>query len=217
MGDLRRELAAYGRRLVSRGLVAGTGGNLSARDGRVAWISPSGVALEDLSARILCRVDIESGRQLEGRMRPSSETRMHLEIYRECGDAVACIFHTHSPWASGVISSRGDVRPMFAEVVVELGEIAVVPYHTPGSAELAAVVRAAVAGGAETVFLVNHGVVALGRSLRQAYYRCCVAEDAARSYIAAVLAGGPRFLSDEEAVKLKKMLATEYRRSLIEK
>lgn len=214
MGILRQDLAEYGRRLAQRGLTAGAGGNISAREGRWIWVKPSGFAMEDLSGKDMCCVELDTGRQIEGRFRPTSELPMHLAVYRARPD-IRAVFHTHSPWASGVITSDADIRPMFAEVVQDLGGMCTVPYLTTGSRELADAVAEA-AREHETIFLVGHGVVALGRSLKQAYYRCCVAEDAAKSFLAASLVGKPKFLTDEQIAELKRLEAGAYRARIAE-
>lgn len=211
---VRQELAKYANRIAARGLTAGAGGNISARDGRVVWIKPSGLAMEELTGKDMSCVDGETGRLVEGR-KPSSELPLHLAVYRARPDIMA-VFHTHSPWACGVISSGADVRPMFAEVVNDLGGVAVVPYLITGSQDLANAVAEAAAKN-ETIFMANHGVVALGRSMKQAYYRCCVAEDAARSFVAASLAGKPQFLTDEQIAQLRKLEAGEYRTRMAER
>jgi len=210
---VRQELASYGQRIAARGLTAGAGGNISAREGRVMWVKPSGFAMEALTGKDMCCVDIETGRLVEGR-KPTSELPMHLALYRACPE-LAAVFHTHSPWASGVITSDADVRPMFAEVVNDLGGIAVVPYQTTGTRELAEAVAEA-AGEGETIFMVHHGVVALGKSMKQAYYRCCVAEDAAKSFVGASIVGKPRFLTDDQVAELRKLEAGAYRTRVAE-
>ncbi|NCC51070.1 MAG: class II aldolase/adducin family protein [Spartobacteria bacterium] len=214
MAIIRQELAGYGQRIAARGLTAGAGGNISARDGRFLWIKPSGLAMEELRGRDMTCVDLACGAVIEGRFKPSSELPLHLGIYRARPD-VNAIFHTHSPWASGVITSDADIRPMFAEVVNDLGGITTVPYIITGSRNLAdAVTEAALQH--ETIFMMNHGVVALGRSMKQAYFRCCVAEDAAKSFVAASLAGNPRFLSHGQIQELMALETAAYRTRMAE-
>lgn len=215
MTNIRQELARYGRMLAQAGLTAGAGGNLSARDGRLVWVKPSGLAMEELQGRDLCCVDAQSGRQIEGRLKPSSELPMHLAVYRQRPD-VQAIFHTHSPWACGVISAGIEFKPMFPEVINDLGGTAMVPYHLTSTRELADAVAAA-AREHDTLFMANHGVVALGRTMKQAYYRCCVVEDAAKSFVAAAVVGRPVFLTEAQIAELKRLEAGAYRVQMMEK
>lgn len=216
MTIIRQELAEFGRKIAEAGLTAGAGGNISARDGRLVWVKPSGLAMADLKGTDLCCIDIDSGKQIDGKLKATSELPMHLAVYRARPD-IRAIFHTHSPWASGLVSTTGsDFKPMFAEVINDLGGIATVPYVTPSTRELADAVAEA-ARTSETLFLQNHGVVALGKTMKQAFFRCCVAEDAAKSFIAASVTGTPAFLSKEQIAELKKLSAGEYRTRMAER
>lgn len=211
---VRQELARYARMIAQARLTSGAGGNISARDGRLVWVKPSGLAMEELKSTDLVCVDADSGRVVEGKLRPTSELPMHLAVYRARED-VQAVFHTHSPWASGVITAGVDVRPMFAEVVNDLGGVIAIPYKMTSTQDLADAVADA-AKTQETIFLTNHGVVALGRTMRQAYFRCCVAEDAARSFVAASVVGKPAFLTEEQIGELRKLEAGAYRSKLME-
>jgi L-fuculose-phosphate aldolase len=139
---------------------------------------------------------------------------MHLAIYRARPDATA-VFHTHSPWASGVISSGAEFKPMFAEFICDLGRVGTVPYITPTTQKLADAV-AATAAGCDTIFMANHGVLALGATMKQAYYRCVVVEDAAKSMVAACVVGRPRFLTDAEIAELMALEGPRHRVKMME-
>jgi len=193
MADIRVELTNYGVKIARAGLVAGAGGNISARDGDVIWMKPSGLAMDEMGVSDLCGLDLKSGKQIAGRNSPTSEFNMHLAIYRVRPEVTA-VFHTHSPWASGVISSGVKMKPMFAEFINDLGRVTTIPYVTPTTMDLALVVEKA-AKNHDTIFMVNHGVLALGRVMKQAFRRCMVAEQAAISLMAASVVGKPRFLS----------------------
>jgi len=209
MFDSLTQLANYGRRLAQQGLCAGAGGNISYRDGNVIWVKPSGFSMEDLKVSHFAGINLATGKQLRGDYRASSEAPMHLEIYRRC-PAVNAIFHTHPPWLCGVISSDAEFKPMFPEVVADLGGMIKLPYMLTGSQELAnAVAEAAITHG--TILMQNHGLVCTGTSMKQAYFRSCVAEDAAKSFVAACSVGKPRFLTDQEISDLQKLEGMSYR------
>ena len=214
MTIVRQELAEYGHRIAAAGLTAGAGGNISAREGRLVWVKPSGLAMEELKGTDICAVDIDSGRLVEGKLRPTSELPMHLAVYKIRPD-INAIFHTHSPWASGVISAGIEIKPMFAEVINDLGSVAQVPYLQTGTRKLAEAVAEA-AKGNDTIFMANHGVVTLGKTMKQSYFRACVAEDAAKSFVAASIVGRPAFLTEEQIAELKKLEAGAYRTRMAE-
>jgi len=202
MADIRAELIKYGKKIAQFGLVAGAGGNISARDGNLVWMKPSGFAMDEMKPNDLCGLNLKSGKQMVGKNKPTSEFNMHLAIYRVRPEVTA-VFHTHSPWASGVISSGVEFKPMFAEFINDLGRVTTIPYVTPTTMELAKVVEK-VARDHDTIFMVNHGVLALGQAMKQAFCRCLAVENAAISLVAASVAGKPRFLTPGQQEDLKK-------------
>ncbi len=209
MSRTAEALVAYGVKIVNAGLVAGAGGNISAREGDDIWMKPSGCAMDDMTPADLCRIRLSDGKQVGGPHKPTSEVNMHLGVYR-CRPEVQAVFHTHSPWASGVISSGETLRPMFAEFICDLGVVGTVPYVTPTTQDLADAV-AEQARNCDTLFMENHGILAVGMTMKQAYYRCVVVEDAAKSQIAAAIVGTPRFLSEREIADLMALEAPRHR------
>ena len=210
MMGVREKLVGYGIKTVKAGLVAGAGGNISAREGNTVWMKPTGVAMDDMGSDDLCGMDLETGEQLSGDYQPTSEVIMHLAIYKARPE-IASVFHTHSPWASGVISAGVEIRPMFAEFVCDLGRTGTVPYVTPTTVALAEVVADKMRE-CDTIFMVNHGVVAVGLTIREAYYRVVVVEDAAKSLVAATVVGKPSFLSQAQVDEILSLDAVELRK-----
>jgi L-ribulose-5-phosphate 4-epimerase len=95
--DLREEVCAVNKQIVSAGLVTLTWGNASAVDraSGIMAIKPSGVAYETLTADDIVLVDVGSAEVVEGRLRPSSDTPTHLVLYRAF-EQIGGIVHTHS-------------------------------------------------------------------------------------------------------------------------
>lgn len=215
MASIRAELIKYGVKIAQAGLVAGAGGNISARDGTTIWMKPSGFAMDDMTEDDLCGMDLATGRQTSGRHKPTSEVNMHLGIYRARPDAQV-IFHVHSPWASGIFSSGAELKPMFAEFICDLGRVGRIPYITPTTQALADAVTTT-GTTCETIFMENHGMIALGVNMKQAFYRCVVVEDAAKSMIAACITGKPRFLTTQEQSELVALSGVQHRISQMSK
>jgi len=212
--SVREELVRFGVKIAQARLVAGAGGNISAREGGIVWMKPSGFAMDDLAPEDLCGMDLASGRQLQGPNRPTSEVNMHLAVYKARPEITA-IFHTHSPWASGVISSGAELKAMFAEFVCDLGRVGTIPYVTPTTQDLAQAAAEA-AKESDTIFMVNHGILALGVTMKQAFYKCVVVEDAAISMVAAAAVGKPRFLNHKEIRELMALDAPKHRVRMME-
>ena len=92
-------------------LVKFTWGNVSEIDRKnsVMGIKPSGVEYKDLTPQDIVIVDLETGRVAEGNLKPSSDTKTHLELYRSF-ENIGGIVHTHSPWAT-IFSQMGEEIP----------------------------------------------------------------------------------------------------------
>ncbi|WP_019229823.1 L-ribulose-5-phosphate 4-epimerase [Sedimentibacter sp. B4] len=92
-------------------LVKFTWGNVSEidRENSIIGIKPSGIEYEDLTPNDIVIVDLETGKVVEGNLKPSSDTKTHLEIYRNF-DNVGGIVHTHSQWAT-IFSQIGEEIP----------------------------------------------------------------------------------------------------------
>ena len=100
MKELKEQVLEANLELVRRGLVIYTWGNVSAIDrerGLVA-IKPSGVKYEVLAADDIVVLDLD-GKTVDGRLKPSSDTSTHLEIYKAFPSAGAVV-HTHSTYAT---------------------------------------------------------------------------------------------------------------------
>ncbi len=212
---VREELVAYGVKIARAGLVAGAGGNLSAREGNIVWMKPSGFALDELAPDDLSGMDLATGVQIQGIQKPTSEVNMHLAIYRKRPD-VAAVFHTHSPWASGVISAGVELKAMFAEFVNDLGRTGTLPYITPTTQKLADAMGD-FAATHDTIFMVNHGVLAVGVTMKQAYFRVVVTEDAAKSFVAASIVGKPRLFTQAQIDDILSLDAVKHRTKMVEK
>ena len=96
--SLRAEIVAAAQEMLRLGLVAGTSGNVSAREGELAHITPSGMPYPEIDEADLVTLSA-AGEVVEGRREPSSERRVHLAVY-DARPEVAAIVHTHSVHAT---------------------------------------------------------------------------------------------------------------------
>jgi L-fuculose-phosphate aldolase len=214
--SLKAEIARYSARIVHRGLAVGPGGNTSVRDGHLMWISPSGYALDDIAESSWVPVTIATGESPAESPRPSSEVSMHLAIYRERQD-VDAIVHTHPPHTIGIVASGYDDIPfLFPDHVAIVGKLPCIEYVPPCTRELAeAVIDAMRAPAVNGLLMRNHGLITIGKTVKEAYYRTEVVEDAARVYWIARSVGTPRVLSALEAEEILGMEAERYRQRLL--
>ena len=192
-----------GRRLLATGLVAGTQGNVSARDADTGFIaiSPSGMEYDRIEADDVPVVDLR-GHPVEGHRRPSTELPTHLAIYRQRPD-VGAIVHTHSPYATALAVLGWSLPPILGEAAAVLGgEVRVAPYATTGTELLGRYAVEALADR-QAVLLKNHGAVAVGPDLREALHAALVLESTARIYWTARLAGPVVELPPDEVARIR--------------
>jgi L-fuculose-phosphate aldolase len=205
--SLEREAAGVAialvcRRLYERGLVAGPDGNVSVRlhDGSIV-VTPSGMSKVDVTPDDLVLVDPE-GRVLDGKGNPSSELRMHLRIYERRAD-VSAVVHAHPPTATGfAVAGESFMAPVLPEVILQMGEVPIVRYATPGTAELADSFDPYLARH-DAFLMANHGATTVGPTLEVAHQRMESLEHAARIILAARMLGRVNELSPADVKALR--------------
>lgn len=190
-----------GRRLDAKGFIASNDGNLSLREPDGTFlVTARGARKGYLETDEIVRVDA-AGSLLHGRRAPSTETGMHLAIYRARPDLHAVV-HAHPPVATGFSVAR---EPMDAcilpEIILTLGSVPIAPYSTPGTAELGDQLLPHVRRH-DVILLANHGAVACGPDLEEAYFRMERLEHTARILLAARLLGRVEVLGSSEVERL---------------
>lgn len=185
------------RRLDALGFMPSKSGNVSVRIEAGFRITPSGLPYAALAEADL--VDMApDGRVLAGERRPSSEWRLHAEIYAARPDAQA-IVHTHSPRATALSCARRGLPPFHYMIALAGGgDIRCSAYATFGTAQLALAAIPALAGR-RACLLANHGVVAIGSSSAAAETLAREVENLAGQYLDLLAAGlAPVLLTPEE-------------------
>jgi L-fuculose-phosphate aldolase len=195
--QLRRDIVDLVRKFSPTGLSFGRSGNVSARSANGGFlITPSGVDYEDLKPYDLNELDL-AGNNIFGRLKPSTEWRMHCAIYQARKD-INAIVHVHSPYATGVACTRKPI-PAFHYMVTVLGgdQIPCAEYATFGTEELARKAVTAL-GSLKACLLANHGQVTVAEDLITAFRHAGEVENLAKQYCISVMAGGPALLDAGE-------------------
>ncbi|MBM3142913.1 MAG: class II aldolase/adducin family protein [Chloroflexi bacterium] len=175
--------------MVRTGLAVGTAGNVSLRlkdpSGReLLAITPSGRYYDSLNVDDIVVVDF-AGQRVEGELRASIETVMHVEVYK-ARKKVNAIVHAHPAFCSVIAVAGLDIPPLIDEQVILIGgEIRVAQYGFPGTPELARNAVLAL-GPRNAVILANHGALSVGRDMREALTICELAEEMAKIYVSAL-------------------------------
>src|SRR3954465_11812401 len=193
--DERRRVADAANRLAAAGLVHGTAGNVSARDGEHVAITPTGAVLADVPPDQVTVVDL-AGNVVDGRLAPTSEADMHLGVYERYG--AGAVVHTHAPVATALSCVLEDELPcVHYEMLLLGGTVRIAPYATFGTPELAASAVAALEGRTAAL-LANHGTIAFGADLDAALRATELLEWAAGVYWRAAQVGAPRALDERQ-------------------
>jgi L-fuculose-phosphate aldolase len=205
LDSLRADVAAASRRLAAAGLVRGTSGNVSAREGDLVAITPTGAVLATLEADQIAVVQTD-GAQVEGPLAPTSEIDLHLGVYARYQSG--SVVHTHAPAATAVACVLRDELPCIHYEMLALGgAVRVAQYATFGTAELAANVADALEGRA-AVLLANHGTVTHGPDLAAAVNATELLEWAADLYARAAVLGEPAELDRDQLAAVAEAVAS---------
>lgn len=193
---LRRELQQTARRLHTIGLTAAATGNVSVRCNDGLLITPSGIDYDDMQPPDLVLLDMD-GTMAAGSRRPSSEWRIHCDIYRRRPEFGA-IVHTHSAHATAVACQRRAIPP-FHYMVTRAGghDVRCAEYATFGTQALSDNVLAALAERSACL-LANHGLIAAAADLTGALRLAWEMEELARQYCLTLQMGEPVLLDADE-------------------
>jgi L-fuculose-phosphate aldolase len=205
LAEEREELAVAGRRIAAGGLVVNAAGNLSARTGDLVAVTPTGAALGGLRPEDCPVLELATGRLLEGGCAPTSETPLHLAVYRAYPEAGA-IAHAHSLAATAHGCVRDDVPLLHYAMLTLGGELRVAPYATYGTDALAEVVVEAL-DGRSAALMRNHGSIAFGEGLAQAVERLELTEWLCELYARASALGEPRPIPEAQRAEVAGKLA----------
>ncbi|HEV7846713.1 MAG TPA: class II aldolase/adducin family protein [Thermoleophilaceae bacterium] len=191
---VRQQVAAVSRRLAADGLVLGTAGNVSARQGDQVAITPTGAVLSEVEAGDVSVVDLDGG-QLAGGLAPTSELDLHLGVYNRY-DAGAVV-HTHAPMATALACVIDEVPCVHYGMLALGGSVRVAPYATYGTPELANVVLDALEGR-RAALMANHGAIVYAEDLDGALELALLLEWACAVYWRAATIGEPRVLDQQQ-------------------
>lgn len=181
------DLTHAGRTVVERGLVLGSGGNLSARlDADTFVVTATGTWLDELAPRDFAVVSVEHGPEGAG-PRPSVEWRLHQMTYAVRPD-VRAVVHLHPQHVLLIDALGAPLRLLTSDHQMYVGAPARVPFLPAGSTEVAEAAADA-ARGCDTIVLAHHGCSALGDSVRMALRRAMNLEEAAMMTYRLLLAG----------------------------
>ncbi|MHB1238192.1 MAG: class II aldolase/adducin family protein [Gallionella sp.] len=193
--ELRSELVRVANKLDAQGLNRGASGNLSARYGEGMLITPSGMGAEGLTEDDIVFVHMDG--TARGRWQPSSEWLFHRDILAQRGE-VGAVVHTHSIAATALACLRCDIPPFHYMIALVGGDtIRCAKYATFGTQALSDNAMAALRDR-KACLLSNHGMIATGVDLAEAFRITVEVETLSEMYLRALQAGEPVLLSARE-------------------
>ncbi len=168
--DIREDLVKVSSLLYQKGLVVAYDGNISVRNrDNSVWISPTKKCKGFLEKDDFVLVNL-SGEILESprNLKPTSETILHLEIYKNREDVFA-IIHAHPPYAiAATLTGISLENTNLSEAILVLGDVPTAPYALTGTREMFDAIQPYIHKNA--ILLSHHGAVTLGRDLWDAYF-----------------------------------------------
>ncbi len=198
MKQLKQQVLETARKAYSEKLMAGTSGNMSIfcpETGQVA-ITPSSYDYSIMEEKDIVVIDLE-GNVVDGWLKPSSEWKMHVEIYKHLPH-VRAVVHTHSPYATSFAVNHQEIPVVLIEMIPFLkGKLEVCPYAEQGSAQVG-LNAVPILRRKNACLLANHGVTTVGESMEQAYINSVYVEDTAKIYHMALSAGTPVVIAGHE-------------------
>ncbi|ACZ06928.1 L-fuculose phosphate aldolase [Sebaldella termitidis] len=197
MENERKLIVEYGKLLVTKGLTTGTGGNISIFDKEKKYfaISPSGIDYFETEPEDVVIMDLD-GKVVEGERKPSSEWMMHLIFYKKRDD-VEAVVHTHSRFSSTISCMRWDIPALHYYVAFAGKTIPCAKYASYGTQELADNAFEGMGEG-KAALLANHGLITIGRSVKEAFLVAEMSEEMAEYYYRTKSIGEPVLLDEEE-------------------
>ena len=207
--QLKKQVIVSGLKLVQEGLVARTWGNVSIKvDEDYMLITPSGRKYEDLITDDIVLVNIHTSKY-EGSIKPSSEHKLHSEIYKT-RKGINAVIHTHQMNASTCAAAQREVPPILDDMAQIIGPtVRVAPYALPSTKKIVTKTVKALKGRMAAL-MANHGAVCIGRDMDEAFVVCQVLEKACKAFIEAEFLGGAKGINKFEAALMHQIYLKKY-------
>jgi len=210
--EVRKSICDIGKRVWEKDMGAANDGNISVKmeDG-IIICTPTGVSKGFMTPEMLVKIDYDGNVIEQGvnGLKPSSEIKMHLALYK-FRDDVKSVVHAHPIHATAFavchIALNKQIMP---ESTIGLGEVPLAPYATPSTEELPKVLLPYFEDH-DTVLMANHGAVSVGVDLTNAYFRMEALEYYAKLLYLAGNIGEVKELSKEEVQTLIYLRETKY-------
>jgi L-fuculose-phosphate aldolase len=200
----RGDIVEVGKRMYAKGFVAANDGNISVRlSDDAVMITPTGVSKGYMNPEDMIITDMQ-GQVVDGTKKPSSEIKMHLEVYRNRPD-VHAVCHAHPQKATAFAVARKVCQQVaLPEVIFSIGSVALADYATPSTQQLPDSIRDIVKT-TDAILLANHGALTVGSDVFDAYYKMETLEHFAGIILYARMLGGEQGLTPDQINELLRV------------
>jgi|SRR6056297_333925 len=184
MKDIKKNIIKYCKKLVNKNFVIGSWGNISIKKDNKIYITPSGIDYNLLNKKDISVLSIPDKKKIEG-LKPSSEFLLHFKIYQK-NKEINSIIHTHSKFLTALSVLRKALPVLTEEQACIFDkEIEITKYYKTGSLKLAEEASEKFKKN-KGVILANHGYVGGGRTLKETFTNCLVAEKSAEVFLSII-------------------------------
>jgi len=207
---LRKDVFKTSLKALDYKLISLSGGVFSDRDSKTGYIAitPSGMYYKDLIPEDIVVIDVD-GKVIDGERKPSVDTKAFLYIYQNKND-VNAIIHTHQVYATCFAVLKKEIPAVTTTLANAVGGAVSVADYTPVGSNNYGINIVKAIGDQCAVLLQNHGVITVGRNLKEAFTVAVYLEDTAKIYYLALNIGKPLILPDEEIKKARELFLHHY-------
>lgn len=170
--EIKKQIVEIGRRIWDKGFVASNDGNITVvLNDKEILTTPTGVSKGFMTEEMIIKCDFQ-GNVISGnpKYRPSSEVKMHLEVYKERPD-VKSVVHAHPPYATSfAVAGIPLDKCILPEAIIVIGSVPIAPYGLPSTMEIPERMSEMIRTS-DAILLENHGALTLGSDLLNAYHK----------------------------------------------
>ncbi len=204
--EMKKLMMDIGKRIWQRGYVAANDGNITVRiSDQEILTTPTGVSKGFMTQDMIIKMNM-NGKVISSnsRYRPSSEVKMHLQVYQQRDD-VKAVVHAHPPYCTSfAVAGLPLNKCVLPEAVLTLGAVPIAPYGTPSTMEIPESIKSYVQN-TDAILLANHGALTFGTDLVTAYHRMETLEHSAQIVYTSIQLGNVNMIPPGEVEKLMEL------------
>jgi len=205
----KKKLVEICHQVYAKGFVAAYDGNISCRTkNNTILITRSGICKGDVTEKDIVEIDLD-GKILKGKHKISTEHKIHLLAYKRRSE-VNAVVHCHPNYATAfALIGKGFDKHYLPEVLLTIGKVPLCKYATPSTDEVPKSLEPFI-NHSWMMLLQNHGAIAFGKNLNDAYYKMEKLEHFAKILLLSKLIGKPKELSKKNINDILRISKSTY-------